>query len=53
WGELLYETTDPSVKWDGIFRGRLVDPGVYVYYVQGICEDNNSFRKVGNVTMIR
>lgn len=53
WGELLLETNDPEVHWDGTYRGRLLDPGVYVYYLDGICADGNKFREVGNVTLIR
>ncbi len=53
WGELLYETEDPTVQWDGTFRGKLVDPGVYVYYLEGLCEEDRTFFHVGNVTLIR
>ena len=53
WGELLFETEDPEVHWNGIFRNKLLDPGVYVYYMEGICEDNQKFLHVGNVTLVR
>jgi len=53
WGELLYETEDPEVHWNGVFRGKLLDPGVYVYYLEGLCEDNKTFLHVGNVTLVR
>ncbi len=53
WGELLFETEDPEVRWNGVFRGKLLDPGVYVYYLEGLCEDDRKFLHVGNVTLIR
>jgi len=53
WGELLYETDDPEVHWNGVFRGKLLDPGVYVYYLEGLCEDDKTFLHVGNVTLVR
>ena len=53
WGEMLYETEDPHANWDGVFRGKLVDPGVYVFYLEGTCEESGKFLRVGNVTMIR
>jgi gliding motility-associated-like protein len=53
WGELLFETEDPRALWDGHFRGKLVDPGVYVYTLEGTCEGEQPFFFVGNVTMLR
>ncbi len=29
WGFLLFETTDPTIKWDGKYNGNLVPAGVY------------------------
>ena len=38
WGELIFETSDiGSDKWDGTFRGKPLNPGVYVYYLEGTC----------------
>jgi len=35
WGNLLYSTSDPKAKgWDGSFKGKEVNPGVYVYYFE-------------------
>ncbi|MES2627413.1 MAG: gliding motility-associated C-terminal domain-containing protein [Bacteroidota bacterium] len=34
WGKLLYETTDPDLKWDGKAGGKLVPDGVYFYTVE-------------------
>ncbi len=54
WGEKVFETNDPSIKWDGTFRGEVLNPGVYVYYILGNCRGDGSepFMKVGNVTLI-
>lgn len=30
WGELLFESTGNSIKWDGIFKGQYCPAGVYV-----------------------
>ncbi len=54
WGELVFETNNIAQGWDGTFNGKPVNPGIYVYYVQGICPLNNSeLLKKGNVTVIR
>ena len=54
WGELMFETTDPKEGWDGNFKGKPADPGVFGYYVKAKCgeESEEIFRK-GNVTLIR
>ena len=31
WGQLLFETSNPEVGWDGYFKGQPQDPGGYVY----------------------
>ncbi len=55
WGQLVFETKDPSVKWDGTFRGEILNPGVFVYYIQGNCVGSiqDIFVKTGNITLIR
>jgi hypothetical protein len=35
WGELIFESNDPNVGWDGRTRnGAVGPPGVYVYVVK-------------------
>lgn len=53
WGELMFSTNDLSQKWDATFRGESCNPGVYVYYLEGFCMDNQPYKKVGNVTIIK
>lgn len=30
-GSLIFETTDPKINWNGTYKGKLVQPGVYFY----------------------
>lgn len=53
WGELVFETRDMNKKWDATFRGIPVNPGVYVYYLEGICLNKQSFLEKGNVTVLK
>ncbi|MCI5081936.1 MAG: gliding motility-associated C-terminal domain-containing protein, partial [Saprospiraceae bacterium] len=53
WGELMFETNDFNQVWDGRFRGKLLNPGVYVYYMRVKCPDEESYERFGNVTLIR
>lgn len=53
WGELVFETTDQTKGWDATFRGKAVDPAVFVYWLDATCIDGQHFFKKGNVTVIR
>jgi gliding motility-associated-like protein len=53
WGELVFETDKQTVGWDGTYKGELVDPGVFVYYLNIDCVDGQEYFKKGNVTVIR
>ena len=53
WGEMVFETNDISIGWDGTWRGELLPPDVYDYYLQGICIDGKEYIKQGNITLIR
>ncbi len=53
WGEKVFSTTQQSEGWDGTFRGKMCEVGVYDYYLEVICIGENHFFKKGNVTLIR
>lgn len=53
WGEMVFESNDQTVGWDGTFRGKPLDPDVYDYYVKAICIDGNESIIKGNITLIR
>lgn len=53
WGELVFQTTDKTLGWDGSFRGKPMDTGVFVYSVDGITIENKPFSQKGNITLLR
>lgn len=53
WGEMVFETTSAESSWDGSFRGKALDTGVFVYRANGITLDGTPFNVKGNVTLIR
>ncbi|MEM8907033.1 MAG: T9SS type B sorting domain-containing protein, partial [Bacteroidota bacterium] len=58
WGELLFRRsnftlTDPSLGWDGTFRGQPMPPGVYVYWFRATLIDGSSQVFKGDVTLLR
>lgn len=53
WGEKLFESLDPERGWDGKYKGRLQEPGVYVYTVDVTFNDGYTAHDKGSVTLIR
>ncbi|MCX6231641.1 MAG: gliding motility-associated C-terminal domain-containing protein, partial [Bacteroidetes bacterium] len=53
WGEKVFETNATTFGWDGKFKGNNCQPGVYVYYFKGKCQNKKTFEKKGNITLIR
>jgi gliding motility-associated-like protein len=53
WGAMVFETQDQQMGWDGTYKGKKLDPAVFVYHLNVQCENNLSYFKKGNVTLIR
>ena len=53
WGTLLYEFTDPNGGWDGTYKGRLVDTGVYYYVVTATGSDGVKYKKRGDINILQ
>ena len=53
WGNLVYESNDISEGWNGIYNGKLLDPGVFVYYFEAVCTNGLSVTRQGNVTLMK
>jgi gliding motility-associated-like protein len=58
WGEEIYfaeniSALDPSLGWDGSYRGQSVNEGVYVYMLEVLLEEGVRQHVKGNVTVIR
>lgn len=53
WGEMVFETNNIKVGWDGNYKGRPADVGVFGYYVKAKCQNGLETFKKGNITLIR
>ncbi len=53
WGELVWETNDKTKGWDGIYKGKPADVGVFGWYLKVKCFNGEETFKKGNVTLIR
>jgi gliding motility-associated-like protein len=53
-GELVYESSDPTFRWDGTYKGKLLLPGVYVYEITYFLDGTvaGQFCK-GSITLLR
>ena len=53
WGNLMFESKDKKFKWDGTFKGKMCNSGIYAYAVEVIYLDNKQETISGNITLIR
>ncbi len=53
WGQMVFETSDITKGWDGVFQGKPCNPDVFGYYVKYKCNNGKESFKKGNVTLIR
>ncbi len=52
WGEKLFETKDPTMKWDGTYRGERVMQGNYMYMVNLVYQNETRFKTEGQVLLL-
>jgi gliding motility-associated-like protein len=52
WGEKIFETTDPTLGWDGTFRGKPLNSAVFAYLATGSTIGGAEFELKGNITLI-
>ncbi|MGQ0827993.1 MAG: FG-GAP-like repeat-containing protein [Bacteroidota bacterium] len=53
WGEKVFETSDQKYGWDGTYKGKQLDPAVFVYYLRVNCYSGEEIIQKGNVAIIR
>lgn len=53
WGVKVFETSDISAGWDGMFNGEPQPMGVYIYTIEGKTSSGKTVNKQGNITLIR
>ncbi len=53
WGEKLFETNTVTQGWNGTYKNKDCEPGVYVYYLYATCLGGVEYIHKGNVTLIR
>jgi gliding motility-associated-like protein len=52
WGELIFESFDQEIGWDGIINGEVAKEDVYVWKVEGKYTNGQTFVLTGDVTLL-
>lgn len=53
WGEIIFESYNMDYGWDGTYKGKIVQDGVYVYKILATGMDNVRYDKTGHVTVLK
>lgn len=53
WGEEVFHTTDPGIGWDGKYKGKMLDPAVFVFYLKATLKSGEIEERKGNINLIR
>ena len=53
WGELVFETTDKTSAWDGVYKGMMLNADVFVYQLNAELKSGESINKKGNITIVK
>ena len=53
WGQIVFESNNPFIGWDGTFNGATQPIGVYAYTLDATFSDGTKTRKKGDITLIR
>lgn len=53
WGEIVFESTDITIGWDGKYKGKEAPVEAYAFVLNVTFVDGTTFYKKGNVTLLR
>lgn len=60
WGEEMFQTFagpdeggPQNAYWDGTYKNELLGPDSYAYIIRVLCQDMETFEKIGNVTIVK
>ena len=53
WGELMFESTNPDVGWDGYHKGKLCAQDVYIYRITAEYENGRTITRTGDINLLR
>ena len=53
WGQVVFQSDDPNIGWDGYYRGQMQPMDVYAYTLLADFSDGTHATKKGDITLIR
>ena len=53
WGEIVFETSDMTICWDGTWKGKDLNSAVFVYRLEGALINGEVVSQKGNISLIR
>jgi gliding motility-associated-like protein len=53
WGQVVFETNNRKIGWDGMYKGKPQPMDVYAYTLDVEFSDGRKLRKTGDITLIR
>lgn len=53
WGELIFETEDPLIGWDGKYKGKDLNPGVFTWVASLVYDNQTPLTTTGTVSLLR
>jgi len=53
WGEMIFESNNLNIGWDGTYKGRIQEVETYVYYVEALTYEDRVLTKKGNINLIK
>ncbi|MBI2260021.1 MAG: gliding motility-associated C-terminal domain-containing protein [Flavobacteriia bacterium] len=54
WGEIIFESNDPSIGWDGTYYGKIVQQGTYIWNLDfELKNETNTYKNNGFVSLLK
>lgn len=53
WGQLMFQSDDPSQGWNGIYKGKKQEMQTYVWILQGLGANDKIYSKKGTTILMR
>jgi len=53
WGEIVFETTDPAIGWDGVYNAKQLDIAVFTYRMDALLINGEQIVRKGNITLVK
>jgi gliding motility-associated-like protein len=54
WGNLLFESQNPAIGWDGTYDGKLVQEGTYIWQIEFLeNQTDKTHMHHGHVTVLK